>query len=275
MYFTRTWLLCSRLVFDCVLILLGSDVVRVQTSVININKRDLEFIAPSWAAAQLAVADMSFLKSIQEFAKVGVEWRWCWAGAVAECSRVWLYLCLCLCLYLRLCVCVFVSVSISVCVSVCVSVCLCVCAQDKINEETIELVSPYLELEEFSPAVARTASVAAEGLCVWVRAMKFYHEASKLVTPKLEALVRVVFFGVCADTLWLSARRPHRLPGRNSRSCKWRRPTARWQTHKRGCRRAKTKWPACAKRLTNKWRKRKPLPTTPGTCKRKWSKRLR
>lgn len=36
--------------------------------------------------------------------------------------------------------------------------------------------------------VAKNASAAAEGLCTWVRAMKFYHEASKIVKPKLEAL---------------------------------------------------------------------------------------
>jgi len=36
--------------------------------------------------------------------------------------------------------------------------------------------------------VARNASVAAEGLCVWVRAMADYHRAAKIVKPKLEAL---------------------------------------------------------------------------------------
>lgn len=60
--------------------------------------------------------------------------------------------------------------------------------KDKINEETIELMCPYIDLEGFTPAVAKNASKAAEGLCTWVRAMKFYHEASKIVKPKLEAL---------------------------------------------------------------------------------------
>jgi len=60
--------------------------------------------------------------------------------------------------------------------------------KDKINEETIELLCPYIDLEGFNPQVAKNASQAAEGLCVWVRAMKFYHEASKIVKPKLEAL---------------------------------------------------------------------------------------
>lgn len=60
--------------------------------------------------------------------------------------------------------------------------------KDKINEETIEFLQPYMELEHFNPAVAKNASTAAEGLCTWVRAMTSYHEASKVVKPKLEAL---------------------------------------------------------------------------------------
>ena len=47
----------------------------------------------------------------------------------------------------------------------------------------------YADVEDFSPRVARQASIAAEGLSVWVGAMKSYHSASKLVKPKLERLV--------------------------------------------------------------------------------------
>jgi len=60
--------------------------------------------------------------------------------------------------------------------------------KDNMNEETMELLSPYLELESFLPSVARNASRAAEGLCSWVRAMAMYHHASKVVKPKLEKL---------------------------------------------------------------------------------------
>lgn len=60
--------------------------------------------------------------------------------------------------------------------------------KDFINDETIELLSPYLALEGFNPIVAKNASKAAEGLCTWTRAMADYHEASKIVKPKLEAL---------------------------------------------------------------------------------------
>ncbi|OQR97844.1 dynein heavy chain, outer arm [Achlya hypogyna] len=60
--------------------------------------------------------------------------------------------------------------------------------KDNINDETIELLQPYLDLEGFSPAIAKNASKAAEGLCTWVIAMTKYHHASKVVKPKLETL---------------------------------------------------------------------------------------
>ena len=60
--------------------------------------------------------------------------------------------------------------------------------KDNMNEETLELLAPYLELESFVPSVARNASKASEGLCAWVRAMAMYHHASKVVKPKLEKL---------------------------------------------------------------------------------------
>jgi dynein heavy chain len=61
--------------------------------------------------------------------------------------------------------------------------------KDLITEETIELLSAYTDLDVFIAPVAKNASNAAEGLCKWVRAMKDYHGASKVVKPKLEALM--------------------------------------------------------------------------------------
>lgn len=60
--------------------------------------------------------------------------------------------------------------------------------KDLMNDETIEFLSVYIDIEQFTPAVAKNASIAAEGLCTYVRAMKYYHEASKVVKPKMEAL---------------------------------------------------------------------------------------
>jgi dynein heavy chain len=60
--------------------------------------------------------------------------------------------------------------------------------KDAVNEETVELTKPYTEMEEYDPAVAKSASAAAEGLCTWTIAMGEYYYASKFVKPKLEAL---------------------------------------------------------------------------------------
>jgi dynein heavy chain len=66
--------------------------------------------------------------------------------------------------------------------------------KDNINEETIELLEPYLTLttpdgrEVFNGAVAKKSSAALEGMCVWAAAMSDYHKQSKIVKPKLRLL---------------------------------------------------------------------------------------
>jgi len=60
--------------------------------------------------------------------------------------------------------------------------------KDLMNDETVEFLTAYVDVEVFTPKNAKSASSAAEGLCTYARAMKFYHEASKIVKPKLEAL---------------------------------------------------------------------------------------
>merc|ERR1711871_1147517 len=63
-----------------------------------------------------------------------------------------------------------------------------VTGKDIMNGETIEFLMAYMKIENFNPKVAKSASSAAEGLCKFVTAMKFYYEASKMIKPKLEAL---------------------------------------------------------------------------------------
>jgi len=66
--------------------------------------------------------------------------------------------------------------------------------KDNINEETIELLEPYLTLKSpkgedlFVGEVAKKASAALAGLCTWAGAMSDYHKASKIVKPKLRLL---------------------------------------------------------------------------------------
>ena len=53
------------------------------------------------------------------------------------------------------------------------------------NDETLELLAPYLELDAFVPQWPGMRLLAAEGLCAWVRAMAMYHHASKVVNLNL------------------------------------------------------------------------------------------
>lgn len=67
--------------------------------------------------------------------------------------------------------------------------------KDNINEETIELLEPYVTLKQpangedvFTGQVAKKSSAALEGMCVWAAAMSDYHKQSKIVKPKLRLL---------------------------------------------------------------------------------------
>lgn len=63
--------------------------------------------------------------------------------------------------------------------------------KDNINEETIELLEPYLTLKApdgkqcFDGDAAAKASQAMKGVAIWSAAMSDYHKASKIVKPKL------------------------------------------------------------------------------------------
>jgi dynein heavy chain len=67
--------------------------------------------------------------------------------------------------------------------------------KDNINEETIELLEPYITLkfpttgeDVFTGQVAKKANAALEGMTVWAAAMSDYHKQSKIVKPKLRLL---------------------------------------------------------------------------------------
>lgn len=60
--------------------------------------------------------------------------------------------------------------------------------KDQINDETIDLLQPYLDMPDFNTEAARKSSGSISGLCSWVRAMVTYRAISKEVLPKKEAL---------------------------------------------------------------------------------------
>jgi dynein heavy chain len=60
--------------------------------------------------------------------------------------------------------------------------------KDAINEETVELLMPYLEMPDFNFEAGKKASGNVAGLCSWIRAMCTYFDVSRFVKPKIEAL---------------------------------------------------------------------------------------
>ncbi|KAL4086285.1 hypothetical protein PRIC1_014412 [Phytophthora ramorum] len=62
--------------------------------------------------------------------------------------------------------------------------------KDNIGDKIIQELDRYIEMEEFSPAAVRKASVACEAICMWVRAMHTYHNVAKMVEPKKLVLAK-------------------------------------------------------------------------------------
>lgn len=58
--------------------------------------------------------------------------------------------------------------------------------KDQINEETIELLTPYMDQKDafMNDDYAKNASGAVAGMLAWVAAIFLYFEKSKIVKPK-------------------------------------------------------------------------------------------
>ncbi|RYE96412.1 MAG: hypothetical protein EOO41_04620, partial [Methanobacteriota archaeon] len=60
--------------------------------------------------------------------------------------------------------------------------------RDRMSDEIVTALQPYMDSPDFEPEKIAKASSAAEGLCKWVRAMVSYHRVAKTVEPKRRAL---------------------------------------------------------------------------------------
>ena len=60
--------------------------------------------------------------------------------------------------------------------------------RENITDETVELLYPYIEREDWNYKTAEKAAGNVAGLCDWVKAMCTYHNVAKYVAPKVDAL---------------------------------------------------------------------------------------
>ena len=60
--------------------------------------------------------------------------------------------------------------------------------RDVTNDETVELLHPYMSLPDRTPEDAKKVANALAGLCTWARAMSLYVDIAKVCPrPKMEA----------------------------------------------------------------------------------------